>query len=113
MRTSPKCVAFGGALLLAATTTMTAPALAADPVLLHAAGSLRLALTEVIAAYEPAAGLKVQARFGASGTLKDAIAKEKIAAAPGGGTPQEFGEFLRALAHWGKVVKDGNIKMHQ
>ena len=53
---------------------MTMPA-AADPVLLHAAGSLRLALTEVIAAYEPAAGVKVQAEFGASGTLKDAIAK--------------------------------------
>ncbi len=51
---------------------MTTPAVAADPVLLHAAGSLRLALTEVIAAYEPAAGVKVQAKFGASGTLKDA-----------------------------------------
>ena len=75
MRPSLKGAAFGGAFLLAATTTMTVPALAADPVLLHAAGSLRLALTEVIAAYEPAAGVKVQAKFGASGTLKDAIAK--------------------------------------
>ena len=56
-------------------TIMAAPANAADRVLLHAAGSLRLALSEVIAAYEPTAGLKVQARFGASGTLKDAIAK--------------------------------------
>jgi molybdenum ABC transporter molybdate-binding protein len=54
---------------------MTTPAGAADAVLLHAAGSLRLALTEIIAAYEPAAGVKVQAKFGASGTLKDAIAK--------------------------------------
>ena len=36
---------------------------------------MRLALTEVIAAYEPAAGIKVQSTFGASGTLKDAIAK--------------------------------------
>jgi molybdenum ABC transporter molybdate-binding protein len=54
---------------------MTTSAGAADPVLLHAAGSLRFALTEVIAAYEPAAGIKVQAVFGASGTLKDAIAK--------------------------------------
>jgi molybdate transport system substrate-binding protein len=63
------------ALLATVITAMTAPASAADPVLLHAAGSLRLALTEVIAAYEPAAGIKVQGKFGASGTLKDAIAK--------------------------------------
>ena len=75
IRTLLKRAAFGGALSLAAMTTMTAPARAADPVLLHAAGSLRLALTEVIAAYEPIAGVKVQAKFGASGTLKDAIAK--------------------------------------
>lgn len=44
--------------------------------------------------------------------LRDAIAK--MAAVPAGGTPQEFGQFLNAqIAHWGKVVKDGNIKMHQ
>jgi tripartite-type tricarboxylate transporter receptor subunit TctC len=44
--------------------------------------------------------------------LRDAI--EKMAAVPAGGTPQEFGQFLNAqIAHWGKVVKDGNIKMHQ
>jgi len=53
---------------------MTAPALAAEPVLLHAAGSLRGALTEVANAFEAAGGAKVQAKFGASGTLKDAIA---------------------------------------
>jgi molybdate transport system substrate-binding protein len=70
-----KSVAPGGAALLAAIAIITMPAHAADPVLLHAAGSLRLALTEVIAAYEPMAGVKVQSRFGASGTLKDAIAK--------------------------------------
>jgi molybdenum ABC transporter molybdate-binding protein len=62
------------ALLLTAATMITTVR-AADPVLLHAAGSLRLALSEVIAAYEPAAGVKVQARFGASGTLKNAISK--------------------------------------
>lgn len=44
--------------------------------------------------------------------LRDAI--ERMAAVPAGGTPQEFGQFLNAqIAHWGKVVKDGNIKMHQ
>jgi len=64
--------------LLAA--TMTAPAIAAEPVLLHAAGSLRSALTETAAAFEAASGQKVQAKFGASGTLKDEIA---------GGAPAE------------------------
>jgi tripartite-type tricarboxylate transporter receptor subunit TctC len=44
--------------------------------------------------------------------VRDAIAK--MAAEPAGGTPQEFGQFLNAqIAHWDKVVKDGNIKMHQ
>jgi ABC-type molybdate transport system substrate-binding protein len=61
--------------LLAVMTFMAIPAIAADPVLLHAAGSLRIALSEVIGVYEPTAGLKVQAKFGPSGTLKDAIAK--------------------------------------
>jgi molybdate transport system substrate-binding protein len=54
--------------------TMTMPAKAADPVQLYAAGSLRSALTEVAAAFEAQAGIKVQAKFGASGTLKDQIA---------------------------------------
>ena len=58
------------AILLAA-AGMTVPAIAADPVLLHAAGSLRAALTEVAGAFEAASGPKVQAKYGASGTLKD------------------------------------------
>ena len=74
MPASPLRAALGGFTVLAAMTTMTVSADAADPVLLHAAGSLRFALTEVIAAYEPAAGIKVQSKFGASGTLKDGIA---------------------------------------
>ena len=37
-----------------------------------------------------------------------------MAAEPAGGTPAEFGTFLGSqLAHWGKVVKDSGIKMHQ
>lgn len=54
--------------------TILSPATAADPVLLHAAGSLRGALTEVTAAFTKAAGTPVTPRFGASGLLKDAIA---------------------------------------
>jgi molybdate transport system substrate-binding protein len=50
------------------------PTQAADTVLLHAAGSLRGALTEVSAAYEKSAGVTVQAKYGPSGLLRDEIA---------------------------------------
>jgi molybdate transport system substrate-binding protein len=50
------------------------PAAAADPVLLHAAGSLRFALTEAANAFEKTTNIKVQPKFGPSGTLKDEIA---------------------------------------
>jgi tripartite-type tricarboxylate transporter receptor subunit TctC len=37
-----------------------------------------------------------------------------MAAEPAGGAPAEFGQFLGTqIAHWGKVVKDSGIKMHQ
>ena len=66
--------------VLLAVTAMITPARAGQPVLLHAAGSLRGALTEVMAAFEAATGVKVQAKFGPSGVLKDEIA---------GGAPAE------------------------
>lgn len=53
---------------------MSGPAFAADTVQLHAAGSLRAALTEIGQAYEAASGHKVQAKFGPSGLLKNEIA---------------------------------------
>jgi molybdate transport system substrate-binding protein len=59
---------------LLAVAAMTVPAMAAEPVLLHSAGSLRSALTETAAAFEAATGVKVQAKFGPSGSLKDEIA---------------------------------------
>lgn len=46
----------------------------AETVLLHAAGSLRGALTEVAKAFEAASGSKVQMKYGPSGILKDGIA---------------------------------------
>jgi molybdate transport system substrate-binding protein len=61
------------AILLTA-AAMAAPAIASEPVLLHAAGSLRTALTEVASAFEATSGRKVQAKYGPSGTLKDDIA---------------------------------------
>jgi molybdenum ABC transporter molybdate-binding protein len=63
-----------------AIAAMSTSANAADPVLLHAAGSLRFALNDVGKAFEAATGLKVQAKYGASGTLKDAIAAGERAA---------------------------------
>ena len=53
---------------------MTTPVFAADTVLLHAAGSLRGALTEVSKAFEASGGDTVQAKYGPSGLLKDEIA---------------------------------------
>jgi tripartite-type tricarboxylate transporter receptor subunit TctC len=44
--------------------------------------------------------------------VREAFAK--VGAEPAGGTPGAYGEFVKAqLAHWGKVVKDSGIKMHQ
>lgn len=59
---------------LATLAVMALPAQANEPVLLHAAGSLRGALMEASAAFEAASGLKVQAKYGPSGLLKDEIA---------------------------------------
>jgi molybdenum ABC transporter molybdate-binding protein len=59
---------------LAALAIMTGPAMAEETVLLHAAGSLRAALSEVAGDFEAAGGAKVQSKFGASGLLKDEIA---------------------------------------
>jgi molybdate transport system substrate-binding protein len=53
---------------------MTMQAKATDTMQLYAAGSLRSALTEIAAAFEAQTGIKVQAKFGASGTLKNEIA---------------------------------------
>jgi len=60
--------------VILAVTTMAVPAVASEPVLLHAAGSLRTALTEVTGAFEAASGQRVQAKYGPSGMLKDEIA---------------------------------------
>ena len=62
----------GGVVVL----TMTMQAKATDPVQLYAAGSLRSALTEIAAAFEAQTHVKVQAKFGPSGTLKDEIAAD-------------------------------------
>ena len=66
-------VALAALALAAASFGRPAMTLAAEPVLLHAAGSLRGALDEVAATYEKATGIKVIAKYGASGLLREEI----------------------------------------
>jgi molybdenum ABC transporter molybdate-binding protein len=62
--------------LLSAVALAPGSGRAAEPVLLHAAGSLREALTEVARLFEArAGGTRVDAKFAASGLLRDEIAK--------------------------------------
>ncbi len=81
---------------LIALALMTAPitlAQANEPVLLHAAGSLRGALTDVSAAFSQAHGNPVTARYGASGLLRDAInggEKAEVFASANMGHPQSL-----------------------
>jgi molybdenum ABC transporter molybdate-binding protein len=53
---------------------MSSSVLASESVLLHAAGSLRGALNDVAKAFEAAIGVRVKAKYGPFGTLRDAIA---------------------------------------
>lgn len=63
------------ALLMAGTVAAgTASAQPAGPVLLHAAGSLRAVLTEIVQDFERDTGIKVAPTFGPSGVLRDRIA---------------------------------------
>jgi molybdate transport system substrate-binding protein len=61
------------ALTVALAMAVLATPAAAEPVSLYAAGSLRGALTDMAKAFEAASGNTVQAKFGASGLLKDEI----------------------------------------
>jgi ABC-type molybdate transport system substrate-binding protein len=90
------------ALVLAITLT-GAPAMAAEPVLLHAAGSLRGALNEVAAAYEKATGIKVTAKYGASGTLREGIERGERAEVFASAN-MEHPETLAKAAKSGPVV---------
>jgi ABC-type molybdate transport system substrate-binding protein len=69
--------------------------LVAESVRLHAAGSLRAALTEVGHAFERSSGIGVQARFGPSAVMKDEIAqgaKAAVFASADMGHPQQLAE---------------------
>jgi molybdate transport system substrate-binding protein len=58
--------------IILAVIAMTGPA-ASETVQLHAAGSLKGALTDVAKAYEASTGSKVEAKYGPSGLLKNEI----------------------------------------
>jgi len=50
----------------------------------------------------------------ALGTPKVRDAFAKLGAEPAGGSPAAYGEMVKSqIAHWDKIVKDANIKMHQ
>lgn len=74
MRPHGLAAAFAAAALTGALMGAPTEARAAEaPVTLHAAGSLRAALTEVAAAFRADSGIAVEARYGASGLLKERI----------------------------------------
>jgi molybdate transport system substrate-binding protein len=78
---------------------MMAPAMAEETVLLHAAGSLRAALSEVAKAFEASGLGKVQPKFGASGLLKDEIsagAKAEVFASANMEHPQALAQDQRS-----------------
>ncbi|MFO1108146.1 MAG: molybdate ABC transporter substrate-binding protein [Bradyrhizobium sp.] len=85
-------------LVVALGIALTSPTKADEAVLLYAAGSLRGALDEVAEAFAAETGIKVQARYGPSGTLRDEIAA--------GGRAQVFAsanmEHPQSLAAAGK-----------
>jgi molybdate transport system substrate-binding protein len=62
------------ALAVAMFATASSTAIAADRVRLYAAGSLREALNDIVATFAAASGDVVEAKYGASGLLKDEIA---------------------------------------
>lgn len=84
---------------LAVLAAMTVPVMADEPVLLHAAGSLRSALTDVAKEFETAGLGKVQAKFGASGLLKSEIsggAKAEVFASANMEHPQALTQEKRS-----------------
>ncbi len=87
---------FAGAILLMASLS---PASAQQPVLLHAAGSLRAAMTEVANAFSDETGVQVRAVFGASGLLRERIEKgepAEVFASADRGNPEALAKAGRA-----------------
>jgi ABC-type molybdate transport system substrate-binding protein len=85
----------GAVLLMVSLSTASAQ----QPVLLHAAGSLRAALTEVANAFSDETGVQVRAIFGASGLLRERIEKgepAEVFASADRGNPEALASAGRA-----------------
>jgi len=71
---NPRTIGARVLLVIATMASMMAPAASAsEPVRLHAAGSLRIALAEIAAAFTQSTGIAIEAKYGASGLLRDDI----------------------------------------
>jgi ABC-type molybdate transport system substrate-binding protein len=89
-----RAMGYAAAIMMMAAAT---PSAAQEPVRLHAAGSLRGALTEVIKGFEAESGLKVEAKYGPSGLLRKEITEGAKA-----------GVFASAnMEHPAALAKDG------
>lgn len=89
-----RVLGYAAAIMMMAAAT---PGAAQEPVRLHAAGSLRGALTEVIRGFEAETGLKVEAKYGPSGLLRKEI-----------GDGAKAGVFASAnMEHPAALAKDG------
>jgi hypothetical protein len=91
---------YGGQVVLPALlwiAMMSSSVQGSEPVLLHAAGSLRGALNDVAKAFEAASGVGIKATYGPSGTLRDAIA--------GGERAEVFASAN--MAHPQSLARDG------
>ncbi len=88
-----------GTLSVVALMSIAAPALANEAALLHAAGSLRGALTEVSNEFQKATKIEVKAKYGPSGLLKDEIeggAKAEVFASANMSHPQALAKASKA-----------------
>jgi ABC-type molybdate transport system substrate-binding protein len=86
-----------------ALAAMTDFATAADSVILYAAGSLRSAMSEIAAAFEAGTGIRVEGKYGASGTLRNEIA-DGARADVFASANMEHPQALAALKRSGPVV---------
>ena len=72
---SARLMAAAAAALIAGCATAPTPR---EPITVHAAGSLRAAMTDLARAFEAAQGTPVKLNFGASGLLRDRLAAGEV-----------------------------------
>jgi molybdate transport system substrate-binding protein len=70
---------FCALLLMSVLPSVSSPALAAEPVAVFAAGSLRAVLSDIATGFTRDTGTEVRFTFGPSGLLKERIEKGEVA----------------------------------